>query len=58
MLHNLALSLCPPYPLSVPCSSLHQPTHMKIRNKPYPWMCSDCNFLDMKCFEECKASRA
>ncbi|KAJ8602290.1 hypothetical protein CTAYLR_007863 [Chrysophaeum taylorii] len=33
-------------------------SHMKIRNKPYPWKCPDCNLLDTKCWAECKAALA
>ena len=27
---------------------------MKIRNKPYPWSCPDCNLFDYACWNECK----
>jgi len=37
-------------------------SHMKIRNKPYPWSCPDCNLFNLKCWRECreaqKAARA
>eukprot|EP00761_Pharyngomonas_kirbyi_P003222 gb/GECH01003226.1/.p1 GENE.gb/GECH01003226.1/~~gb/GECH01003226.1/.p1 ORF type:complete len:168 (+),score=21.22 gb/GECH01003226.1/:1-504(+) len=32
-------------------------TYMKIRNKPYPWECSDCNLLDISCQRACKAAK-
>eukprot|EP00607_Mallomonas_marina_P005535 CAMPEP_0182427964 /NCGR_PEP_ID=MMETSP1167-20130531/20923_1 /TAXON_ID=2988 /ORGANISM="Mallomonas Sp, Strain CCMP3275" /LENGTH=91 /DNA_ID=CAMNT_0024610575 /DNA_START=105 /DNA_END=380 /DNA_ORIENTATION=- len=28
--------------------------YQKIRNKPYPWSCPDCNLLDYPCWDECK----
>ncbi|CAM9205361.1 unnamed protein product [Heterosigma akashiwo] len=28
--------------------------YMKIRNKPYPWQCADCDFFDSACHKECK----
>ena len=30
--------------------------YQKIRNKPYPWDCSDCNLFDNDCFKECRAA--
>mmetsp|Transcript_4554 Transcript_4554/g.5903 ORF Transcript_4554/g.5903 Transcript_4554/m.5903 type:complete len:111 (-) Transcript_4554:1598-1930(-) len=32
-------------------------SHLKIRNKPYPWSCPDCNLFDLKCWRECRAAR-
>ena len=26
----------------------------KIRSKPYPWKCPDCNLFDSECFKKCK----
>jgi hypothetical protein len=28
--------------------------YMKLRNKPYPWSCSDCNIFDGDCWAACK----
>jgi len=28
--------------------------YQKIRTKPYPWSCSDCNLFDIPCWDECK----
>ena len=33
-------------------------SYMKIRSKPYPWSCPDCNFFDAGCWRECKAAKA
>jgi hypothetical protein len=30
--------------------------HNKIRNKPYPWKYSDCNFFDYDCKAKAKAA--
>ena len=32
-------------------------SYLKIRTKPYPWSCPDCNFFDSACWRECKAAR-
>ena len=32
--------------------------YMKIRNKPYPWECEDCNLFDSKCWDACRAEKA
>lgn len=29
-------------------------SHMRVRNKPYPWKCSDCNLIDPECYRRCK----
>ncbi|KAG5191924.1 hypothetical protein JKP88DRAFT_217125 [Tribonema minus] len=29
-------------------------SHMRVRSKPYPWQCSDCNFIDPECYKKCK----
>mmetsp|Transcript_6472 Transcript_6472/g.8772 ORF Transcript_6472/g.8772 Transcript_6472/m.8772 type:complete len:123 (+) Transcript_6472:86-454(+) len=34
------------------------PPYMKIRSKPYPWQCTDCDFFDSKCHAECKEKLA
>ncbi|KAK7254914.1 hypothetical protein SO694_00137077 [Aureococcus anophagefferens] len=28
--------------------------HLKIRAKPYPWSCPDCNLFDSACWKACK----
>ena len=28
--------------------------YQKIRNKPYPWSCPDCNLMDLPCWDACK----
>ena len=28
--------------------------YLKIRNRPYPWACPDCNLFDLECWKECK----
>lgn len=33
-------------------------SHKKIRSKPYPWDCADCNLFEPKCFADCKAAMA
>lgn len=35
----------------------HGLPYQKIRNKPYPWKCSDCNLFDNDCFAECKGAK-
>lgn len=32
----------------------HGLPYQKIRAKPYPWKCGDCNLFDNKCWKECK----
>ena len=32
--------------------------YQKIRNKPFPWSCSDCDLFDLKCWDACKAAKA
>jgi hypothetical protein len=34
------------------------PSYMKIRTKPYPWACPDCNLFDGHCWDKCKAKKA
>ena len=29
----------------------------KIRSKPYPWSCSDCNLFNSECFKKCKEGK-
>ena len=31
-------------------------SHLKIRAKPYPWDCPDCNLFEAQCFRDCKAA--
>ncbi|GMH48685.1 hypothetical protein TrVE_jg14499 [Triparma verrucosa] len=34
------------------------PTHVRLRNKPYPWSCPDCNLFHAPCWAKCKAAKA
>mmetsp|Transcript_142 Transcript_142/g.374 ORF Transcript_142/g.374 Transcript_142/m.374 type:complete len:107 (-) Transcript_142:44-364(-) len=38
-----------PHPHEVPAYS-----HLKIRSKPYPWDCPDCNLFEPACWKACK----
>ena len=29
-------------------------SHLKIRAKPYPWACPDCNLFESACWRACK----
>jgi hypothetical protein len=31
--------------------------YLKIRNRPYPWVCSDCNIFDYPCWNECRGGK-
>lgn len=31
-------------------------SYIKIRTKPYPWKCSDCNLFDGECQKACAES--
>ena len=31
-------------------------THMKIRSKPFPWSCPNCELFESKCWAECRAA--
>lgn len=31
--------------------------HLRIRRKPYPWSCPDCNLLDYDCWAACKEAK-
>jgi len=33
------------------------PDYMRIRNKPFPWECEDCELFNRKCWKECKAAK-
>ena len=33
-------------------------SYEKIRTKPYPWECSNCNLFDGHCWEECRKKKA
>jgi cytochrome c oxidase subunit 6a len=33
------------------------PEYMGIRNKEFPWECSDCDFFDMGCWKKCRAEK-
>lgn len=28
--------------------------YLKLRNKPFPWECKDCDLFDMDCWDECR----
>lgn len=32
----------------------HGLPYQKVRAKPYPWQCGDCNLFDNQCWKECK----
>eukprot|EP00286_Rhodomonas_abbreviata_P007209 CAMPEP_0181339332 /NCGR_PEP_ID=MMETSP1101-20121128/29192_1 /TAXON_ID=46948 /ORGANISM="Rhodomonas abbreviata, Strain Caron Lab Isolate" /LENGTH=101 /DNA_ID=CAMNT_0023450279 /DNA_START=55 /DNA_END=360 /DNA_ORIENTATION=- len=32
-------------------------SYQKIRTKPYPWSCSDCNLFSPDCWKECRAAK-
>lgn len=32
--------------------------YMKIRNKPFPWECEDCDLFDLDCWKACRAAKA
>lgn len=34
------------------------PEYMGIRNKEYPWECSDCDLFDLECWKKCRAEKA
>lgn len=31
--------------------------YQKMRTKPFPWSCPDCDMFDLNCFAECKAAK-
>lgn len=35
----------------------HGLPYQKIRSKPYPWACNDCNLFEGDCWKECKANK-
>mmetsp|Transcript_15546 Transcript_15546/g.33875 ORF Transcript_15546/g.33875 Transcript_15546/m.33875 type:complete len:141 (-) Transcript_15546:76-498(-) len=34
------------------------PEYMSIRNKEFPWQCGECDLLDKKCWDQCKAEQS
>ena len=34
------------------------PEYMGIRNKEFPWECSNCDFFDLDCWKKCRAEKA
>ena len=34
------------------------PTHVRIRTKPYPWSCPDCNLFHAPCWKKCREQKA
>ena len=32
------------------------PEYMKVRNKEFPWDCSECDLVDLECWQKCKAA--
>mmetsp|Transcript_34301 Transcript_34301/g.80463 ORF Transcript_34301/g.80463 Transcript_34301/m.80463 type:complete len:106 (-) Transcript_34301:207-524(-) len=32
--------------------------YMHVRNKQFPWSCSDCNLFDSKCWAEARAAKS
>ena len=33
-------------------------SYLKIRNKPFPWQCSDCGFFESECHTACQEKLA
>ena len=31
--------------------------YQKIRNRPFPWTCSNCDLFDFPCWKECRENR-
>ena len=31
--------------------------YLKLRNKPFPWSCNDCDLADLNCWAECKGTK-
>ena len=47
------------------CIAVHEHAHprrslpyQKIRNKPFPWKCTDCDLFDLDCWDACKKEKA
>lgn len=34
------------------------PDYMKIRNKEFPWECSDCELFNQECWKKCREEKA
>lgn len=35
-----------------------EPDYMKIRTKPFPWECEDCELFNRECWAKCRAEKA
>mmetsp|Transcript_11144 Transcript_11144/g.16860 ORF Transcript_11144/g.16860 Transcript_11144/m.16860 type:complete len:143 (-) Transcript_11144:276-704(-) len=35
-----------------------EPDYMKIRNKEFPWECSDCELFNSECWKKCREEKA
>ena len=35
-----------------------EPDYMRIRNKEFPWECSDCELFNGECWKKCRAEQA
>ena len=35
----------------------HLPDYMGIRNKEFPWECSNCDLFDLECWRKCRAEK-
>lgn len=35
-----------------------EPDYMRIRNKEFPWECSDCELFNSECWKKCRAEKA
>lgn len=35
-----------------------EPDYMRIRNKEFPWECSDCELFNGECWKKCRAEMA
>lgn len=35
-----------------------EPDYMRIRNKPFPWECEDCELFNRDCWKQCRAEKA
>jgi len=35
-----------------------EPDYMRIRNKPFPWECDDCELFNNECWAKCRAEKA
>ena len=35
-----------------------EPDYMRIRNKEFPWECSDCELFNSECWKKCREEKA